>query len=227
MDLRIIDIEYDGITLADGKANFKIKMKNKGNKRSSDYKVGIYYDDKKLGSASMDRLGADDTEWTETIQIDVPKKGRCDLKFYIQSTESKKKSVINSFNFKFPTSIYCPVSKAKRLGYSISGSYTLSRAEAKELRNHYKEIESGTAFGIGLLCTVFGGIVLKQLAGIGFSVASNVTLYIVSDFLDNLDNKFDDLATGAKSATRVRTKYKYKRHGSYDGAYFLETIEIL
>lgn len=121
---------------------------------------------------------------------------------------------------------YCSPVRAEELGYELEESYTLSRSEAKKLRDEYEKMEQGQAWAVSVVLGVLGVAIKATVYAIGFAIGSATATAIASDFFQQLDNDFDEIATGDSAFADVILTYKYKRHGSNDGAYFLSSVDV-
>ncbi|MCT4597059.1 MAG: hypothetical protein N4A50_04175 [Vallitalea sp.] len=122
--------------------------------------------------------------------------------------------------------IYATPNEAEKLGYKITKSYTLSRDEAKKLRNQYEQYEAGENWTVSTVLVLFGAAISGIWAVIGYGVGTLTAQTISGDYLENLDNDFGELAESSCEFNEVEATFSYRRHGSNDGAYFLDSIKI-
>ena len=121
---------------------------------------------------------------------------------------------------------YASPRKAEKLGRTFTKTYNLSNTEATTLRDYY-ELEEGLINWTVAACLVVGGAAIKATAAIvGFGLATLTSQTLFGDCVRTLDNDFDVIATNGQQWTTVEVKYSYRRHGSYDGAYFISSVKV-
>ena len=116
--------------------------------------------------------------------------------------------------------------QAERLGYTLKKRATISREEANKLRNYYEALEDGKTTIISILITVLG-VGFKSVISAAIGVATSISTFALSDYIEDLDNKFDMLATSKDNISFVEYTFRYRQHGSGGGAYFLEDVKLV
>ncbi|MCG8540730.1 MAG: hypothetical protein MJA82_12445 [Clostridia bacterium] len=126
------------------------------------------------------------------------------------------------------TMIYCTPIQAKKVDtYPVmNDSCIINRDDAKKLRDYYDAGESHVNNAIGLLTT----IVSYPLGGFSvlFGTIAAFATSFATEVWEQRDTYFDELATNADGINewKMDIKYKYRRKGSNDGAWVLESYVI-
>ncbi|RXM56723.1 hypothetical protein [Clostridium tetani] len=123
------------------------------------------------------------------------------------------------------SAIYCPYNKAVKIGFNFSVTKSVSVQEAAEIRNHFRNINEGINYSTGVLGIALGMVLPTELgatAALGTVIAGQ------------LQNKFtkqekllDDLIIASKGPFKIRLNYEYKYRNSFDGAYLLDSVDII
>ncbi len=119
------------------------------------------------------------------------------------------------------------VKEAKGLGNTITKYYTMSNDEANILEDHYEAIELGEAWAIAIFLAMIGVAIKVTVLAIGWALSTTTATAIGSDFFESLDNDIGDIADNGQQYTRIKCVYKYVRHGSNSGAYFLSEVKAV
>ena len=119
------------------------------------------------------------------------------------------------------------VKEAKGLGNTITKYYTMTNDEANSLEDNYEAIESGEAWAIGIFLSLLGVAIKATVLAIGWALTTTTATSIGSDHFESLDNDIGEIADNGQSKTRIKCVYKYVRHGSNSGAYFLSEVEAV
>jgi hypothetical protein len=120
--------------------------------------------------------------------------------------------------------IYCPPSKASKNVITVNA--TLTRKEVEVIRNYYEEKEDWVNVIATTLVTVLLMSTNNLFAFLG-GITSTLLTSVISENLINKDNNIDAILVNLTRDTfNVICTYKYVRHGSNDGAYFLIYINF-
>jgi hypothetical protein len=127
------------------------------------------------------------------------------------------------------TAIYCTPTQAQKIStYPYNTiTATINRTNATTLRDYYDAGEAGINTAVGVLTSILTSplgsfsVILGAVAGFATSVAT--------ELWEDRDTIFDGLATNSngQESWKVTLKYKYVRHGSNDGAWFLQDAKVL
>ncbi len=113
------------------------------------------------------------------------------------------------------------------LGSTITENYTLTRDEAKDLRDYFDALEAGQSVSDAVVLSIIGGSIFAGIAGVVFGVIVSIAVGIATEYFQTLDNELDVLATSTDDINEVELTYKYLRHGSNSGAYHLDSVKVL
>lgn len=121
---------------------------------------------------------------------------------------------------------YATNHQAKKWGRTLTKRATISREDAIKLRDYYKFIEGVTNADIGVLLTVLG-VSFNSVISMVLGITTTISSVPLSDYLQDLDNKFDMLATSRDNISFVEYTFQYREHGSGGGAYFLKDVRLV
>lgn len=127
------------------------------------------------------------------------------------------------------TIVYCTPTQAKKISTypNYTSKATINRTQALQIRDYYNNKQMRTSAAVSAITSiVFGavnafGVILGPVAGFAASVTQ--------DLCNNKAKIFEGLATNTKGreSWTLHIKYKYTRHGSNDGAWYLQDIYIV
>lgn len=124
--------------------------------------------------------------------------------------------------------IYKTPAQAEKLGKNITKETSISEAEARPIRNFYRDAAETTSqyypLFIGALVTL-----VTPTASTAFQIASGtaasiITNAVLKSYYNTLANKFDVITND--NPKRCIVTYRYQRLGSNDGVYWLDDIKI-
>lgn len=122
--------------------------------------------------------------------------------------------------------IYKTPSQAEKIGTSYTDSVSISKNDAIKLRDYYNDIEKGrvTTMGVISLCSPIVGKLLTASVATFLGTLTGAS-GLASSYFSQMGNKFQDLLDSMATKKKVTFVYRYKRHGSNDGAYWLVDIK--
>lgn len=124
--------------------------------------------------------------------------------------------------------IYKTPAEAKRLGETIKRTSSITESQAREIRDQYRKIDSGANAASSAFVGVMVGIITKNIkeainVAIGFATSA-FTSYTFESYYGQIANKFDMITND--NPKKCVVTYKYRRHGSNDGAYWITDIVV-
>lgn len=122
---------------------------------------------------------------------------------------------------------YATPADRDRLGDPYIVNYTISRQEAKELRNYFQAVGNARSVVYSVLGGILGSGVKGALKGLGIDVSISLAEKIIKTSLKGVDDVFDDIATSDSRRTQIRLIYKYRLRYGQDGGFFLNKVEIV
>ncbi|MGL5258320.1 MAG: hypothetical protein ACRC76_14930 [Proteocatella sp.] len=121
---------------------------------------------------------------------------------------------------------YCSQKRAEKEGPQIIQYYRFSREESVKLRNYYDLLADGKKDAGGLIVDLVTGFIEKVVESF---LIGKISGHFVDDMKTKealLMEKFDNSATNNNDPVKIRCFFKYRPHGSNDGAYWLEDIRV-
>ena len=119
--------------------------------------------------------------------------------------------------------IYKTPIQADKLGKTITKTQTITKTEAKQLRDYYNQIGSQQKTALALIATLVGGY-LGKVTGVVFGITYTLGSTKIQTYFENLGSQFATLVDDMCKSETVTFTYTYKRHGSNDGAYWLTKV---
>lgn len=124
--------------------------------------------------------------------------------------------------------IYKTPNQAAILGTTITKNVTITDEEARKIRDYYNSLDEGSGTMFNTFVGVMVGIATRNVK-LAFSLTASAAANIISSkvfksYYSKLADKFDMLLDGTPN--KCKMIYKYKRHSSNDGAYWLTDIKV-
>lgn len=125
--------------------------------------------------------------------------------------------------------IYKTPAQAKKIGLTMTIPSSISESEARDIRDYYKSVDEGAGLTYSIFVGVMVAIITKNLKDV-FQIGSGAAAGLFSEktfksYYGKMENKFDMITNDDPKECEVT--YKYKRHGSNDGAYWITDIKVL
>ncbi len=126
------------------------------------------------------------------------------------------------------TMIYATPSEAKKISTYpyMDIDCNIDRQDAKALRDYYDAGEAHATAAVGLLV----GFILGPLGSLGVIAGGTAALAtnIAVECWEDRDAYFEDLATNSDGTEswKMKIRYKYKRKGSNDGAWKIQSYTV-
>jgi len=233
---------------------FKVRIENRGNAESSDYTVKVYDENgNRLDSDDENELEAGDYN-NAYLNVTINKSGRQRLKFYISGGESGDRTEYRTYTWGnagvsiSSSCIYCPPNLMKKREYTdtavISGKRLAEINEWLTIGDDAADFGVTMLIGVGLAAVASGisvttapfAVALSYQADKVISAIKNASwttavAYAAYKLFYNESDISKDLLESIKNKEvpeiKVSYTFKYVRHGSNDGAYFLTKLDIL